>query len=248
MSDARIFERLIAPGPGEIGGSCPFDEELDQLLWVLGRAGEKAGEEWLSSAEIESVLLYCCGVHVPRQRILPQLRQAKDLVVGRKMKGVVRFKILAEGLERIGSGASDPLFVSPANAFTGRRRVQEIFANLTGIVRICDPYLDPASLDFIARIPLQCNVKLLTMVIKKRSEFLRDLQALKTEHGNVKVRKIPDQSLHDRYVVDASTMYALGTSLNGLGKKQSIVVELSGDFRLGIIKVFDQAWSRSIPV
>jgi hypothetical protein len=248
LVEKTIPAKLIPPGPEEVTGSCPFNDELDQLLWVLWLAREKPNEEWLSSTEVESVLLRCCGIHVPRQRILPRLRQAKGLVIGRKMKGVVRFKILAKGIDRVGNRRSDPLLVNPANAFSGRRRVQEIFAKLAGIVRICDPYVDPASLDFIARIQPQSEVRLLTMVISNQSEFLRDLRALMTERGKIEVRKIPDQTLHDRYVVDASTMYILGTSLNGLGKKQSIVVELAGGFRSGIIKIFDQGWSRSAEV
>lgn len=153
---------LIARGIQQ-EASIAFIEEIQQLLQIMASAARIADAHWLSSSEIENIALHCFGLDLRRQRILPTLKRARGLVAVRKGKDGNRFKLLAAGFQAIQGSENDPILIMPENAFTGKRKVQEIFGNLSGEVSICDPYLDPSSLDFVSRIGSGNSVRLLTM-------------------------------------------------------------------------------------
>jgi hypothetical protein len=54
-----------------------------------------------------------------------------------------------------------------------------------------------------------------------------------------------DKVLHDRYAIDDNGMPMFGTSLNGLGLKQSLVVSLGEDVRLATLAAFEATWDKS---
>ncbi len=82
------------------------------------------------------------------------------------------------------------------------------------------------------------------MNIGKLTAFQRDARAFNKEHGGIlDVRVAPQKVLHDRYVIHDDGMALLGTSLNGLGLKQSFVVSLGEDLRSTALRAFDDVWS-----
>jgi hypothetical protein len=121
--------------------------------------------------------------------------------------------------------------------------------SLTGLVRLCDPYVESASLDLLAEASAAREIRLLTVNISKPPTFTRDLGLFRKEHPQaINVRQVAPGKLHDRYAVDDSRMLLFGTSLNGLGKKQSFIVEVGPDMRSNAIAAFDGEWDKAAVV
>jgi hypothetical protein len=124
-----------------------------------------------------------------------------------------------------------------------------MIASFTGTLRFCDPYIASASLDLLADALSVTEIRLLTTNISKPDVFTRDLAAFRKEHAaKIEVRQADAGTLHDRYGIDDGRMLFFGTSLNGLGKKQSFIVELGPDLRATVMTAFDAAWVAATPV
>lgn len=75
------------------------------------------------------------------------------------------------------------------------------------------------------------------------------MKAFEREHGvELEVRKALAGVLHDRYAIDDSGMLMFGTSLNGLGLKQSFVVTLGEDLRSAALAAFEATWDTATPL
>ncbi len=136
------------------------------------------------------------------------------------------------------------IFVDPQNAIERVREVETIFAGLQGTVRICDPYVDPVTLTYVAECTSAHEVRLLTVNVNKDRAFRRDLKIVGRQLGvSVLVKQAPRGLLHDRYVIHDDGMLLFGTSLNGLGLKQSFVVALGEDIHATLTKEFDRIWN-----
>ena len=115
-----------------------------------------------------------------------------------------------------------------------------------GDLRVCDPYVDPQTLDLLADCKAAASIRLLTMKIDKRTAFERDVKLFNKQHGDVlDVRVVPQRVLHDRYAIHDDGMLHFGTSLNGLGLKQSFVVSVGEDLRAAALRAFDDVWSEA---
>jgi hypothetical protein len=131
---------------------------------------------------------------------------------------------LEEGAVALGS--------EPAAALSRLRVVQDMFGGLRGDVRVCDPYVDSATLDMLAHLDRAASIKLLSVNIKDKGGIVRDTKAFIAEHGKpLEIRLGPKGQLHDRYVIHDDGMLLVGTSLNSIGLKQSFLVAPGGDIR-----------------
>ena len=225
-----------------------LSSDLDKVLWVLLVARDLEIGAGLSANSVEHVLLDCFAIRVPRKKIIELVRKNSTYAFFKRRGRGGEIRILDAGLKRISGAGNSPMLINPTNAFSGRRKVQAFFAALTGSVRICDPYVDPSTLDYVARIAAGTPIQVLTVQINNEAAFRRDLAAFRSQHGPIDVRRTTVRTLHDRYVIDDKMLFSLGTSLNGLGKKQSIIVELGSDFRNILISAFDAEWVRANPI
>ena len=117
------------------------------------------------------------------------------------------------------------VFIQPENALTGVRQVQDLMGTRAGLVQVCDPYLAPRTPDYLAQLTSASEVRVLTRNIDKENTLKRDLKSLALELGvPVEIRRVGSRVLHDRYLIDDTDMLILGTSFNGIGLKQSMVV------------------------
>jgi hypothetical protein len=121
--------------------------------------------------------------------------------------------------------------------------VEDIFGSLIGVVRICDPYADNRSLDILTQAGRADEIRFLTTTITRETAFRRDFSAFKNEHGNRLEIRISKYPLHDRYLISANAVWFIGTSLNGLGRKQSFIVPLGTDFKSMALPAFDRVWN-----
>ena len=237
-------ESAGCPHPATLPG------DLERTLLVLLIAGDHLDIDWLTPHEISIALRDGFRLHVPRQRVQSLLDANRELAIRHKISGKRKYQILNAGERRVQATAStDVVFIQPENALTRVRQVQELMSACTGVVRLCDPYLAPRSLDYIASLTSAAEVRVLTQQIDKENSLRRDLKPLALQLGiPVTIRRANTRVLHDRYLIDDSEMFILGTSLNGIGLKQSMMVKVGPDLRATAFSEFECLWASAAAI
>lgn len=223
--------------------SLPGLDERRQMFWVLRIAQEQLGVSAMTPTEISTVLRDVHGILVTRQRIEATLTAERGTVASRKKNRRRAYQLMASGSQELDAAGNAVVFIDPTSAFSGLREVHSLLAALRGEVRVCDPYADTRTLDMLAECQLADSIRLLTRNVNKPNGFEQALNAFGKEHGvPIEVRKAPAGLLHDRYAIHEDGMLVFGTSLNGLGLKQSFVVALGEDIRATVLGAFETTW------
>jgi hypothetical protein len=220
-----------------------LQNEREQSLWVMATSKNEVGIDFVTPAEISDVLRDRYHIAVPRQRISALLHKEKGTVARRRTNGKQYF-IMRKGEDEISSSMIAPIFIEPEAALSQIRKVEDVLGTLKGSLRICDPYVDNRTIDLLAECGAAEDIKLLTVNVHKEGPFRRDLAAFAREHGDILETRVLEQgNLHDRYIIHSDGMLLLGTSLNGLGKKQSFIVSVGEDLRQMASPAFDRSWA-----
>ena len=232
--------------------SALTDDSL-KCLWVLWVGKQALGYQWLSPAQVSDALRDVFGTLISRQRVDGILSRAKDTrQAARKMVGGKRhYQVMDAGIAVVRSIEASVLFITPEDALTSIRAVEDVLSTLRGDVRVCDPYIDGRTLDWLAGCSKATSIRLLTVNVKNRSTtFQRDLAAFQRQHQalGLEVRVLPAGVLHDRYVIDDDRLLLFGTSLNNLGAKQTFVVVAGEDLRATVVNAFTAGWSNAASV
>jgi hypothetical protein len=232
--------------------SLPNIHQLDetrQVFWILSAAKFDPSISVLTAAQVAEIGCDLCNISLSRQRVLAIAAQAKAAgqVTSIRRNKKSYFKIVKRGEdELLGGGDDGALFVDPAKALTSIRAVERIMEGLEGDVRICDPYVDSKTLDYIARSTKTESIKLLTENVQDSSRLRRDLSAFRREHTkSIEIRVSPAGELHDRYILFKDGMFWIGASLKDIAKKQSMIVNLSAHLAGEVSRTFDRCWGRS---
>jgi hypothetical protein len=242
-SSPSLEDRLRAADTSGIPSLAGLGE-AEQVLWVLAVVKERLGVTWVRSGEVAAALRDVYGVHIPRQRVQAILSAERRRVASGRKRGLRFYQIMQAGLDDLLSKGPDVVFVEPSKALSGLRSVEAMMASFTGLLRFCDPYVDSSSLHLLAEATGATEIRLLTVNVNKPQVFSRDLGAFRKEHKpKIEVRQAAPGTLHDRYGVDDARMLLFGTSLNGLGKRQSFIVELGEDMRAIAMAAFDKEWN-----
>ena len=226
-----------------------LDDDLDRTLWVLHVAAAQLDLTVLSPYEISVVLRDALKCDIPRQRVEGLLSGASGLVSKHRRNKRRAYQVMQPGIDRIEGTRDSVLFIEPEQALTRTRELQDLIGACSGVVKICDPYFAPRSLDLLTELKKARELRILTYNVDKQNVVKRDAQLLAKELGiPVQVRRAPDRRLHDRYIIDDQSMFVLGTSLNGIGSKQSIVVTVGQDLREVADGAFDRTWALATPL
>jgi hypothetical protein len=151
--------------------------------------------------------------------------------------------LLQAGQDRLSGATGSILFVDPSKAVQATLTLHGLLGSLEGTARICDPYLDPTTLDHLSACPSALTVRLLTKEREGCGARSGAARCGKTEGRGIEIRVTAAAPLHDRYIIDDTKMLILGTSLNGFGKKQGFVVQAGDDVRAVVVQAFDIAWA-----
>jgi hypothetical protein len=133
---------------------------------------------WLTPSQVSDGLRDVYGVLVPRQRAEALLSRAKaGGTVARRVSGGRRYyQVMDAGIAVVRSVKSSVLFITPQQSLTAIRAVEDILGTLKGFVRVCDPYVDGCTLDWLSSCQQATKLDLLTTNIKNRTTtFARDL-------------------------------------------------------------------------
>ncbi len=237
------FRKLRESNSGNVHS---FSDDRRRILWALWVTRDDAILAYLTPAQISDALRDVEGVHVPRQRVTAILSKEKITVAGKRIAGKPHFKLMKAGEDVLHESISSSIYVDPTRAFSEIRRMEDILSKLKGGLKICDPYIDNKTLDFLSECRTATDARLLTVNVLKESKVRRDFTAFRKEHALQLVIKVISQGiLHDRYIIHSDGMLLLGTSLNGFAKKQSFVVNVGMDIRSSTEKAFDDFWSRA---
>lgn len=197
----------------------------------------------LTAHEIASVLRDAFGVNVSRQRIAALFSRERVAVAQRDRGGLVEYQLMEAGAQEVLRTGPDVVFIEPETALTGIRTLESLLGSLSGTVRVVDPYVDGATLDMLSACTSATEIRLLTANIAKPERLKRDLEAFRREHPvSIQVEQVHPGVLHDRYAIDDDGMVLFGTSLNGIGKKQTFVVALGRDMRSQSMDAFNRLW------
>lgn len=233
-------------------GGLPELDELDhrqQAFWVLRVGRERVGAETMTPTEISTVLRDAYGILVSRQRIEATLAAERGSVAKRRTGGRRAYQLMASGSEELDAASGGVFFIEPTRGFTGLRETQALLATLQGGLRVCDPYADARTLDMLAECGQADSIRLLTQNVKSPTGFQQTVKAFEQQRGvPLDVRKAPSGVLHDRYAIHDTGMLLFGTSLNGLGLKQSFVVALGEDIRATVLAAFEATWGSANPL
>jgi hypothetical protein len=235
------FRGADASGFPDIAGL----EERNKIFWVM-KLGRDLGLEVMAPGEISAVLRDVYSFAVPRQRIEGTLAGEKQTVARLSRDRRRVYQLMKPGEDELEGARSAVVFIEPSKGFSGLRETHGLLAAMIGEVRVCDPYADLKTLDMLAECTAASGIRLLSDNIKNKSGFKQAAKAFATEHGvPLEVRVAPPKLLHDRYAIYDDGMVLFGTSLNGLGLKQSFVIALGPDIRATVLGFFETTWQSS---
>lgn len=223
-----------------------FDLTGDRILAVLQNA-KASGENWTSSVQLSKSLRDEHGIQIHWRTIDTELNPKDGFVARRKRQGRWEYSILAAGTARVEAAPETVAFVEPSKAVQATRKLHDVLSQLSGTVRICDPYLDHTTIEHLEACSKTARLRLLTMNVKDTGPLRRVISAAQTAGYDLEIRVVRSRVLHDRYILDDSDMLILGTSLNGFGKKQSFVISAGTDIRATMVTEFDALWAGAPP-
>jgi hypothetical protein len=136
-------------------------------------------------------------------------------------------------------------FISKGEVYSAFRTLQRILRQARSEVIIIDPYVDEQVLDLIAAINPHVEVQLVTEHL--RGIFAAAYRKLLQQRGNLEARVAAH--FHDRFVIlDRAVCYQLGSSINNLGSKATVIDRKSNTVRDKILSEVAAVWAQATPL
>lgn len=230
---------------------------LKLALAALSIAHDQAKQEYVSLDDLHSAL-ESADIAVDRLSLARGIGRAGKRVTRRKIQGGIQYRLAHRGRpeaeEVLGGGDIDLVYIDGTKPRTDRRELADVFQDLRGIVRVCDPYYGVRSLDSLELVPKRVNVRFLTgRTNENTTRWAGALSDFKRERPNVELRQANrPQDLHDRYVLSDDRILIIGHGLKDIGSKESFVIALprtlAEDLVSDIQRSFDQKWASATPM
>lgn len=156
---------------------------------------------------------------------------------------------LRANLETPDPDAPFVFFVEAGQPRTAHLGLAELFKDVKGEIRVCDPYYGTGSLLRLDLLRHCSPIMFLTKNPQRNERHLlpRALQEWRREHGAIEFRESVNSDLHDRYVLSGTELIILGHGLKDVGNKESFVVRipisLAQDMVIAVRVSFDQKWA-----
>jgi hypothetical protein len=118
----------------------------------------------------------------------------------------------------------------------------------TGHIKIIDPYVNEETLDILLSVPKNLPLFLLTTFTggeNKERRFVKLCKKFKAERSRFEIRKTDPKHIHDRFILTKGKGWSIGTSLNSIGNKMSIITELLKNPRKEAEDIFEDLWTNS---
>jgi hypothetical protein len=209
---------------------------------VIGKGAQGEFERWLGrdlALDEKDSLIWTWDELIRLRMIAPT---GQDLVAPDSwIKLTERGASAIEG-KSFGEYVEIETFISKGQVYTAFRALQLIFQQARSEVIVIDPYVDEQVLDHIAAIDPQIKVQLVTEHVK--GIFVAAYRKLLQQRGNLEVRVAAH--FHDRFIIlDGAVCYQLGSSINTLGSKATVIDRKSNTVRDGVLSEFSGLWPRA---
>jgi hypothetical protein len=208
---------------------------------------ETTGHSDLTTNEIVLTLVNTFKIATNKKLVYNSLLKNKDV-----HKGTAGYKLMQSGIDQLlpQNNKQGVVLIKANQPFTSRSiLLKDIFTGMNGDIKICDPYFDSATLDFVCRnFNKKTNISFLTTSKVKdipRGSLKSQLNELKKEGYSIEVRIYTSSDIHDRYIINKGIFWLSGTSLNGIGNKESFLVELGKDTAESMTSTFNNRWKAS---
>ena len=222
---------------------------LTKILWVLDHLTTEQKDRFTAS-EIANFLIEKVGFSTSRQAVRLALMRESKLTNHNK----VGFKLMKVGKDKLSEfmHENSVILIESGKPFSAKNiTLKEVFSQIGGTLRICDPYVDLNTLDIILKsVDKKTKVCILTsrIIDKPVGVVGRHLADLKSEGFDIEIRIYSKSELHDRYLMDDQFFWLSGNSQNHLGQKESFIVRLGEDIRQNMLEAFNRRWKVSTSV
>lgn len=200
----------------------------------------------MAASDISRSLRDDFGLRLHWRTIETALSVDRHLADRRKRDGQWQFAVMQPGKDLIAGEQANVVVVDPDKPVAAVLTLHRMLAELKGPLRLCDPYLDAATIEHLDRSPSGSSIQLLTQNVRDHGPVRRLVAAMKQTRP-IEVR-ITSGKLHDRYLIDDVGILILGASLNGFGKRQSFVIKAGADIRGQMVAWFDKLWTAATPL
>ena len=232
-----------------------IDKEIDihslnslelKIFWTLNHL-TCPGKDRFTLAEITNFLVEEKNIGITKPAIYYALKKNRKSC-NKNSKG---YKLMEQGEKELEKTISvdNIILIEPDKPYLGKKIVAEkIFKELTGTIKICDPYLTIRILDHIySFFNKSQNIEILTknIIDKPKGNILRSLEDLKKDGYNIELRIYKSSELHDRYIIDDKIAWLSGYGFNDIGQKECFFVLLGEDIRQSILSTFNNRWKSS---
>jgi dihydrofolate reductase len=184
--------------------------------------------------------------HVYVNRLLKQGMLEKRKAEGNlilSVKGLKAIKTLLAG-----EFGTKTFLIKSGETFSGRRLLEEmIFSKLKSDVKVCDPYVDVNTIDLFRAVTSKTKVRLLTSSVSSERQMVTEIGNFMTQYPDITIEVAIDKkkTLHDRYLIFHQGAVSFGTSLNHLGRRDTIVSWIPDDIKEALSEVFEVRWNES---
>lgn len=219
-----------------------------KALWALDKLATDSTDRF-SASQVATYLVEKCGVNTYRQHV----KYALEKDTTRCHKGNIGYKLMEPGRKALAALIfGRVVFIESGKPFSTKNvLLRELFQRLKNHIDICDPYLDVHTLDLLFKnVAKDVPMRILTRNIKDSpaGTFTRHLADLRREGFQIEVAQHVLSELHDRYIMDDSSFWLSGNSLNHLGSKESFLVALGKDVRESMLALFNSRWTAATVV
>lgn len=137
------------------------------------------------------------------------------------------------------------MIILPGESFSGSLRLKEMLQSVRGYAKIIDPYIDDTTLEILFEIPEDVLIRLLTEHTGgegKEKRFRRACQKFIIERPRYQTRKCEPGLIHDRFILTKTRGWTVGSSLKDIGKKMSMIKEISIESKIEAERKFEELW------
>ena len=207
-----------------------------QVLCILKESGN-----YLSIPKIKDKLLSL--------QISPETREMKSILNSLRNKrrkllknGLIHkdgpgYKIMQKGIEYLNNTV---IIINPSAGESSHKTIGNLLKNLSGDIKICDPYFDDIAYNLLKTHLLPDKLKSVKIVhSKKRIEPTSNYRI-----KNISIELKKKNGIHDRFILDKDYLYFFGTSLNGIGNKLSFIFNLTV-YKKKFDDIFQSYWNES---
>lgn len=173
----------VTPGGPPLPDPRTLSEDLHRVIAVLIRT-KAEGEPWGSAAELSARLRDEFGIRLHWRTIETLLSTDRRLVERRKRERRWEFAVMEPGRELVMGQVASVQVVDPERAVPAVVSLHFLLSELTGTIRICDPYVDPSTVEHLDKCPPGVPIRLLTQNVRESGPLKRLVAAARSERSD----------------------------------------------------------------